>query len=687
MTEQDTTRSFLAHLHRGGSFAYWWTVNGDKKTSFWWPADKQPNIPRTSANVYFGVHPTTEIPQTNARGEERKPQWLRSRIDIIAAINCLFAEFDAKDFADDLPATLAVVRQLNPAPSVIISSGGGYHAYWLLTDPWLLTNRDAREQARQVQWAWVQWSGGDEAAKDLARVLRVPGARNYKYQPPRVVEFVCCDLTRTYQIGDLIRLVEPLWAKGKLGVAVEKIQRAPDGMKHDELLRASMLAGGVTHILGQHAVQQELLSAVAPRAADLRNAENTIADGIRYGEQAKLSLNGVNARPAVDEHGELVDAAQPMSAIIIQTLAAIGYTFRLNLCNDSIEVNGQPIDDIVAAKIRVQMRDLHIKPLAAVEDAYTMAAAMNAYHPVQDYLRGLVWDGGDHIAQLAQCMICGDDDIVDDEGRARTLAHIYLRRWLIGAVAKALANEQNLMLVFAGPQGIGKSAFVRWICSGISKYFIEASINVADKDSDVRLMSHFIWEVSELDATTRKADVSALKAFITKQSVSVRKAYGRHDTVKPALASFFGTVNDGSGFLTDETGNRRFLITNVGAIDWGYSQLDVNQVWAEAVAAYRAGETWRLNDQEERQQTQANKQHEAESVLEGWVEMYFDLTGDPDDVLTSAEIVNHLRSKDIRLNGSERAQAMEISRVLTRMGIPKIRTMTWRGYGGIRVRQ
>jgi hypothetical protein len=374
------------------------------------------------------------------------------------------------------------------------------------------------------------------------------------------------------------------------------------------------------------------------------------------------------------------------SQMVAQTLASLGYSFRLNLCSDTIEVNDMPITSIVAAQIRTDARDAGIKSKEIIKDTYTVEAARNAYHPIKDYFNGLIWDGGDHIAELAAAFQSNDPPVVYADSTTTPLIHVYLHRWLIGVVAKALDAHQNMMLVLAGPQGIGKSVLSRWLCSSLLAYFIEAPINPNDKDTDVRLMNHLLWEVSELDATTRRADVSALKAFITKRVVIVRKAFGEHDTIKPALASLIGTVNESTGFLSDETGNRRFLVASIERIDWAYqTRINVDQIWAEAVARYRAGEPWMLERPESQVQAQQNRLHEAESVLEGWITEHFYIGASVQTAqMTASEIIDVLRMRhDIRLHGSERAQAMELSRVLAHLGVRKVRTNTWRGYVGI----
>lgn len=378
-------------------------------------------------------------------------------------------------------------------------------------------------------------------------------------------------------------------------------------------------------------------------------------------------------------------SARQHSAYIAQALRSLGYAFQLNLCTDTIEVNGEPITDTIAARIRSDARDMGLKPLSAVADTYLIEAARHGYHPIQDYLNALAWDGQSRIAQLAACLHSTDPLVTCPDGQQQTLVQIYLRRWMIGAVGKALAGEQNMMLVLiSARQGIGKSHFARWLCP-VHGYFIEAPLDVTDKDTLVRLIRSWIWEVSELDASTRRADVSALKDIITKQEVTVRKAYAQYDTVKPALASFIGTVNDSTGFLTDDTGNRRFLVAGIDAIDWTYRQIDRDQLWAEAVAAYRAGEPWQPLPHERAAQEEQNKLHEVESLWDGWMSGYFE-TGPAaaGNRMTAADIVDALRIKyDIRPSGSARQQAMEIARVLARMGVTRIRTNAWRGYEGI----
>jgi len=195
----DQARAFFSYLHREGRWSYWW--DGKTKLSNWWPVAKMADLPLGEVNLYFGVHPTASRKSNNQRATNED----------IVVVNCLFAEFDAKDFGGSKEAASTHIRQLPIAPSVIIDSGGGYHCYWLLTDPFLLTTPEERDRARRAQASWVKLVGGDQGAKDLARVLRVPGTRNFKpeYAPVYpTVEFIKANLDLVYVFAVLERLVQ-----------------------------------------------------------------------------------------------------------------------------------------------------------------------------------------------------------------------------------------------------------------------------------------------------------------------------------------------------------------------------------------------------------------------------------------------------------------------------------------------
>lgn len=365
---------------------------------------------------------------------------------------------------------------------------------------------------------------------------------------------------------------------------------------------------------------------------------------------------------------------QPKHDDYIQALTELGYSFRMNILDDTIEVNCERITDTTAAIIRDQMRDKGFyRHLTAVEDAYIHEAAKNPYHPVRYYLSGLNYDGGNYIAQLSNYF-------KDKHG----IFHTLLRRCLIGGVAKAYTGAQGPMLVMEGAQNIGKSYLVRWLCP-IPGMFLDAPINPDNKDDWINLITKWIWEVGELGATTRRADREALKGFISREVVTVRKPYGKHPIAKPALATLIGTFNNDTGILSDPTGNRRFNLCSLTEIDWNYAtDVDKNMVWAEAQAAYLASEDWRLSPNEVKRQTEVNEEFEIEDPVENLLREYFDLTGNQTDWIATATIMKLLQ--DAGFTGNLKANQMHLSSAMKKMGLERYRfNLVW-GYKGIKIR-
>ncbi|MCP5088885.1 MAG: hypothetical protein GY952_19030, partial [Rhodobacteraceae bacterium] len=231
----------------------------------------------------------------------------------------------------------------------------------------------------------------------------------------------------------------------------------------------------------------------------------------------------------------------------LSALDNLGYRFRMRTLDDRIEVNERPMSDPLRAEIRTRMRDLGYRNMGSVEDAYTAFSYRHAYNPIKDYLCGLAWDRHGHISNLA-CyfqddhaavyrVVTGEEGYTDTPSthrpgsgepslRTSMIFYLWLRRWLVGAVGKALDARQGQMLVIDAKQGLGKSFLVRWLGSVLPDYFCEAPLNPDDKDTWLRLMSTFLWELGEVGRITKRSDRDALKHLITVRKVTVRKPYG-----------------------------------------------------------------------------------------------------------------------------------------------------------------
>lgn len=256
-------------------------------------------------------------------------------------------------------------------------------------------------------------------------------------------------------------------------------------------------------------------------------------------------------------------------------------------------------------------------------------AQHNVYNPVAERLEQLQqkWDGmprlsgggtddGDSIEPwLTEYMGAADTE----ENRA------FGRKWMIGAVARALQPGCKLdtMLVLEGPQGLKKSTALRIIADAVVEgVFTDEISDPNSKDAGLQMQGAWIIEIAELDAF-RRAEITQIKAWLSRQTDRFRRPYGKIVEEFPRSCVFAGTVNPiGIGYLKDPSGGRRFWPVAVENIDLARLARDAEQLWAEAVVAYKRGEKWWLEGSEIAYATIAQEQRYEEDPYAQMIDAY-----------------------------------------------------------------
>lgn len=279
--------------------------------------------------------------------------------------------------------------------------------------------------------------------------------------------------------------------------------------------------------------------------------------------------------------------------------------FRYNAWAEEPEMDGKPLkeNDYLDISLWLQGRAGIEWDDKKLYKAITALAREDTYNPLLQYLDRLEWDGEDHIEALATLLEPTDLDLTTR----------YLTRWLISGVARAFSPgvKADLMLIIVGEQGIGKSRFARGICPLQEKdLFLEDFSARITRDEKLKLRRRWIVEMSELKGM-REARVDVLKSFLATRDDNYRVPYGRDSMTYPRRCIFVGTTNE-SNFLKDDTGERRFMVVESQTKKekkWDETAIVMlrDKVWSQAVALYRMGMSWWLNDAEEAAQTEMNK--------------------------------------------------------------------------------
>jgi len=244
-------------------------------------------------------------------------------------------------------------------------------------------------------------------------------------------------------------------------------------------------------------------------------------------------------------------------------------------------------------------------------------AADNAYNPVADWINSRPWDGTRRMRQLFETLT-----VADDSEENRDLYARLLYRWMLSAVRAATDDNGTAsqgLLVLSGPQGAQKT---RWLKGLAPDWVLEgALLNPADKDSVLLAIQHWIVELGELDATFRRADIAALKAFLTRSQDQIRRPYAKTAETMPRRTVFAATVNE-HDYLIDETGNRRFWTVPVSACNADHG-IDMQQLWAELYHDLRAGHPHYPTDEERAKLDRINVEHKVtDPVREGILETF-----------------------------------------------------------------
>ncbi|MFT4167182.1 MAG: VapE family protein [Microlunatus sp.] len=513
-----------------------------------------------------------------------------------------FAHVDIDD-----PNAEERVLSFSPPPTVVVFSGGGYHAYWKLKNP---TEDLVRIEA--ISMALAKALGGDNC-HNIDRIMRLPGTVNIPNakkqmngRKPTLAYVVKADWSLIYSLGDFPLDDGPKPA-GPKGAVVQDTPVAPVGM--DALPPAVTVATRTLIELGDDpdrprdkpdAHFPSRSEAVYRVSCDLGRAgcsEEVIAGvlinpafGIAHSvlekkrpeqyalRQARSALAAISdGWPDVDKNGH----PRPTMRNSVVALQRLGFTFSHDLFRHRKVVNGTMLDDHsgeisddACALLRAfVIEKFNFDPKAEnVRDAVTQLCLEHSFHPIRQMLDGLTWDG---VARVDGWLIryMGAEDTPLNRAIGRIVLIAAVRR------VREPGAKFDTIMILEGKQGTGKSTALQ-ILAGPNNHSDNELLTLPTKEQMEAMEGVWIYELSEMSGLN-KSEAAKIKAFASRQFDMARMSYGRFSDRRGRQTIFMGTTNEYK-YLKDRTGNRRFLPVKTGEIDLAGLTHDRHQLWAEA---------------------------------------------------------------------------------------------------------
>ena len=224
-----------------------------------------------------------------------------------------------------------------------------------------------------------------------------------------------------------------------------------------------------------------------------------------------------------------------------------------------------------------------------IEEAIHIVANRSSYHPIRDFLNGLVWDGQERVRFALKHFLGADDSDYTYE---------ILKFFMLGAISRVFRPgvKFDYIICVVGDQGAGKSTFFRLLAVE-DEWFTDDLKDLESSKVYEKLQGHWIIELSEMLATNNARSNEAIKSFLSRQKEIYRTPYERYPKDRPRQCVFAGTTNKISFLPSDRTGNRRFLPIACRESEAEVFILDdeqksreyICQMWAEVMEIWRSG--------------------------------------------------------------------------------------------------
>lgn len=381
------------------------------------------------------------------------------------------------------------------------------------------------------------------------------------------------------------------------------------------------------------------------------------------------------ATPHAPQEAPMLDKLRKIDAhellALLRQQAADGQAIRWNIFAQQIELNGEAYTNADGFYLDLADRGLKVGKELAL-DCLVKVARENPYDPVRMYLEHVAATVAPaYIGGLASAYIRPGDA---SSGEPTLYDHM-LKATLIGAVRRVFEPgcKHDTALVLVGDQGARKSSF--WSVLG-GQFYSSSLGDVSDKDDLLKLHRSWLMEWAELDHITGRRHAGQVKAFLSQAVDVFRVPYGKAVEEFPRRGVIVGSTNRASGFLQDETGNRRFWVipttcSEAQPIDTPTLAAERDAILSAAVHAYRAQELNYLPPELARLVTTENESYELEHPWAAPIRRWLSLPSTGIEPITTERALREAVERPVERQN--RSDQMAVADILRGAGLQKVR--------------
>lgn len=271
--------------------------------------------------------------------------------------------------------------------------------------------------------------------------------------------------------------------------------------------------------------------------------------------------------------------------------------FRYNQFTDKVEVFGawwarfsNSLNDTDINNLMLYFEEYGLRSDKRIAQAVDIIAHQHAFHPVQEKLESLKWDGNDRISELFPRYL---------GAQKSEYTTAVTKLMLMGAICRVYKPgiKFEVVVCLVDPvQGSGKSTICQLLAIN-DDWFTDDLKKIDDENVFRRLQGHWIIELAEMLATSNAKTVEDIKSFISRQKDTYKIPYDKYPHDFPRQCIFIGTTNKIDCLPKDGSGNRRFFPIRCNCSNAVIHPLEneqetreyILQVWAQAMSIYRSG--------------------------------------------------------------------------------------------------